>query len=66
VIVSPYLKENVLLEHKTLFTAGELLVAAHRALAPKLRKRDHHFFEGFKLSKAVADKPPVYSVSLGS
>jgi hypothetical protein len=66
VLVSWYLKEPVTVEHATLFDAGTLLVAAHRALAPKLRNRDHHFFEGFDLQKAEPDKPPVYDVCLGS
>jgi hypothetical protein len=58
--------DTVVIEQKTMFTAGELLVATHRVLAPKLRKRDHHFFEGFTLKRADADKPPVYSISIGS
>jgi hypothetical protein len=66
VIVSAYLSEPVMVEHATAFDAGHLLVAAHRVLAPKLRNRDHHFFQGFDLKKAEPDKPPVYDVSLGS
>ena len=66
VMLSSYHIDSVLIEQKTMFTSGELLVATHRVLAPKLRKRDHHFFEGFTLKRADADKPPVYAISLGS
>jgi hypothetical protein len=60
------LAEPILIEQTAPFTAGELLLATHRVLAPKLRHRDHHFFEGFTLKVAEPDKPPVYSISIGS
>ena len=48
------------------FTAGELLHKLHAELAPKLKNRDHHFFEGLYGLTQPDGMPPGYFVSLGS
>jgi hypothetical protein len=66
VVLQSLYVESVVIEQTARFTAGELLVATHRALAPKLRKHERHLFEGFELRRAETDKPPVYAISLSS
>ena len=48
------------------FTAGELLHKLHAALAPKLRHRDDHFFEGLDHPIEHPTMPPGYFMLLGS
>jgi len=47
------------------FSVGELMFKLHNAVVAKLSEQDHHFFEGLRPIKGN-DKPPIYSLWLGS
>lgn len=56
---------SVVAEQKTFFTAASLLLATHSLVWRRVKKQDHHFFEGFqRLSRS--GEPPIYFLRLGS
>jgi hypothetical protein len=58
---------ELLADNGASFTAGELLFKVHRAVADNLRKRDHKFFWGFRLSGDPGiNEVPLYYMRLGS
>ena len=49
------------------FTAGELLLKLHNAVAPRLEGADHGYFEGLFLTEDVGDDGvPLYEMMQGS
>jgi hypothetical protein len=60
------LANELTIEQTGFFSAAALLQAVHRKVSVRMRRMDHHFFEGFELKSAQPGLPPTYEMHLGS